>query len=331
MRPAERLDGWQQRCPRIGFPLAVIYKFADDFGPYLAALITYYAFVALFPALLLAATALSVILVGHPNLQVQLLQSTIGQFPAMAQAINAPKSLSGGAAGVVLGILGALYGSLGAAQAFQYAANTIWQVPRNSRPNPFAARGRSLLLLSTVGLGLLAVAITSLVLTDFLAVPILDSAVVFGLSATLNVGVFVVAFRMGTARPQSLNTMLPGAVFAGVLFQALQRFGSAYVSEVVARASTSNAVIAGILGLLAYLYLSALVVVFAMEINVVRRRHLWPRALLTPFTDNVDLTSGDQRAYAGQARATRAKGFEQIDVQFGDSPVDKPTPGSSES
>ena len=33
--------------------------------------------------------------------------------------------------------------------------NIAWAVPRNERPNPFKARGRSLLLIGTAGLGIL--------------------------------------------------------------------------------------------------------------------------------------------------------------------------------
>ena len=56
----------------------------------------------------------------------------------------------------MVGIAGSLYGGLGVAQVFQYAANTVWAVPRNNRPNPFKARGRSVLLLVTAGLAVLA-------------------------------------------------------------------------------------------------------------------------------------------------------------------------------
>src|SRR4051794_19721752 len=52
------LDRCQRRHRRLGFPLAVIYKFADDQGPYLTALITYYGFLSLFPLLLLLVTIL---------------------------------------------------------------------------------------------------------------------------------------------------------------------------------------------------------------------------------------------------------------------------------
>ncbi len=43
---------------RVGFPLAVLSKFVDDQGGYLAALLTYYGFLSLFPLLLLLVTVL---------------------------------------------------------------------------------------------------------------------------------------------------------------------------------------------------------------------------------------------------------------------------------
>jgi hypothetical protein len=66
----------------------------------------------------------------------------------------------------------------------------------------------------------------------------------------------------------------------------------------------------------AWIYLLALVIVFAVEVNVVSQRRLWPRGLLTPFTDSVRLTSADERAYTGYAESERHKGFEVVDVGF---------------
>jgi hypothetical protein len=54
----ERVDRFQRRHPGVGFPLAVLYKFGDDDGHFLAALIAYYGFLALFPLLLLLTTVL---------------------------------------------------------------------------------------------------------------------------------------------------------------------------------------------------------------------------------------------------------------------------------
>ena len=53
MARVTRVDRFQRRHSWLGLPIGVLYKFFDDRGPYLAALITYYAFVSLFPLLLL--------------------------------------------------------------------------------------------------------------------------------------------------------------------------------------------------------------------------------------------------------------------------------------
>ena len=42
----DRMDAYQRRRPDLGFPVAVVYKFFDNQGTYLAATVTYYAFVA---------------------------------------------------------------------------------------------------------------------------------------------------------------------------------------------------------------------------------------------------------------------------------------------
>ena len=132
----ERLDGFQREHPRAGLPLAVIYKFVDDQGNYLAALITYYGFISLVPLLLLTSTVLNFVLEGHPDLQLKLLDSVVGQFPIVGTQLADPRGVSGSGVGLAIGVLGTIYGGLGAAQAIQNAMNTVWRVPRNDRPNP---------------------------------------------------------------------------------------------------------------------------------------------------------------------------------------------------
>ena len=322
MSLTDRFDRFQRRFPRIGFPLAVFYKFFDDMGNYLAALLTYYAFVSLLPLLLLASTLLSVLLVGHPAWQEYLLSSALSEFPVVGKQLAAPAALGGGVSGVVIGTLGALYGALGVAQALQHAGNTIWHVPRNSRPNPFLARARSLLLIASVGLGLLLIVLGSAALTTVFSDNLLGRVATFVISSAMLSVVFLVAFRIAPMHKVAKRDLLPGAVLAGVLFQALQSFGYTFVARVIRNASETNAVFALVLGLLAYLYVASMIVVFCMELNVVRRDKLWPRALLTPFTDNVELTAADQSTYARQAQAQRLKGFETINVEFGPSPKD---------
>ena len=101
-----------------------------------------------------------------------------------------------------------------------------------------------------------------------------------------------------------------------MIWQLLQVFGTAYVANVVQDANATYGVFAIVLGLLGWIYLAFLGVVLGVEVNVVRAKHLYPRALLTPFTDDVDLTGADQRSYTDAATAQRHKGFETVDVRF---------------
>ncbi|MGB3371848.1 MAG: YihY/virulence factor BrkB family protein [Rhodococcus sp. (in: high G+C Gram-positive bacteria)] len=327
MSAAGRLDRVQRKHPVLGFPLAVIYKFVDDQGGYLAALIAYYAFVSLFPLLLLASTILGIVLAGNPELQQQILDSALSQIPIIGSDVGEPDKIGGGTLGLVVGVLGSLYGGLGVAVAVQNAMNTAWAVPKNLRPDPIFARVRGMALLSTVGVAVLAITAVNVASSAgyFGAV---SGAVVLAAVVVLNVIVFTIAFRLATARALSVADVLPGAVVAGVIWQLLQTFGGVYIKYVVSRASITNGVFAVVLGLLAFMYIAAALVVISVEINVVRVDKLYPRALLTPFTDDVQLTEGDRLTYTGQAEAQRSKGFEEIDVTF-DGPRGEDQSGSA--
>src|SRR6476646_873874 len=123
---ADRLDAAQQKHPVLGFPLAVLYKYVDDQGGYLAALIAYYAFLSLFALLLLSSTILGWLLLGHPALRDQLMNSAVSEFGVIGTQRGQSKQLSGGVPGVVIGVRGAVYGGLGVGQALQNAMNTAW-------------------------------------------------------------------------------------------------------------------------------------------------------------------------------------------------------------
>ncbi|MET0198302.1 ribonuclease BN [Rhodococcus sp. RS1C4] len=314
-----RIDGFQRKHPAAGFPLAVVYKFLDDRGGYLAALIAYYAFLSLFPLLLLFTTLLGIVLAGNPDLQERILDSAMSQIPVIGDQLGEPDRLSGGVTAIVIGVAGSLYGGLGVSLAVQHALNTAWSVPRNNQPDPIRARVRGLLLLSTVGSAIIGLTVLNVVASSGLFGFAGGVSAILGAIA-LNSAVFAAAFRIGTARPLSVRDVLPGAVAAAVIWQALQSFGGIYIRYVVGNVSTSNGVFAIVLGLLGFLYVASVLIVICIEINAVRVDHLHPRALLTPFTDNVELTEGDKNSYTGQAEAQRNKGFQEITVTYEDNP-----------
>jgi uncharacterized BrkB/YihY/UPF0761 family membrane protein len=136
------------------------------------------------------------------------------------------------------------------------------------------------------------------------------------LSITVNIALFVLVFRVLTAREIGTREVIVGAVIAGVGWQVLQALGTYYVSSKLKHATEVYGTFGLVLGLIAWLSLESLVVVLAAEVNVVRAKKLWPRALLTPFTDRVDLTHADERAYGSYAESERYKGFENVNVDF---------------
>ncbi|MEO5876838.1 MAG: YhjD/YihY/BrkB family envelope integrity protein [Streptosporangiaceae bacterium] len=311
------LDAFQQRHRWAGLPLAVLYKFFDDQAGYLTALITYYGFLSLFPLLLLLVTILGYSLQDDPVLQQQVLDSALSQFPVIGDQIGANiHSLHGSAPALVAGVLGSLFGGLGVVQAAQHALNQVWGVPRNSRPNPIRARLRSLLLLAVGGTGIMATtALSAVNSTDGPYGSGVRVAAV-AVATALNVALFTFAFRVLTARPLTNRQVAGAAVTAAVVLQALQWAGAFLIGHTLRGATATYGLFGVVLGLLAWIYLVALTFVVCAEINSVRLLRLWPRSLLTPFTDQVDLTAADKRAYTSYAETERHKGFERIDVDF---------------
>jgi membrane protein len=320
----DRVAELQRRRRILGIPIAVVYKFFDDQSGYLAAVLTHYAFVAILPMLLIASSVLGFVLQGHPALEQQILNSALGQFPIVGDQLGRPGGIQGSAPAVVIGALTATYGVVGLGQAAQNAVNVAWAIPRNSRLNPIVSRLRSLGWLVLAGLALVLVAVLAGVGSQ---VEVFNSrfggGVHWALLATtvvVNAGVLSMMMRWSTPRKDRWRDVLPGAVAIAVMWQGLQLLGGAYVSHVIRKAGAMNGAFAAVLGLVALLYLASVMAMLGLEVNVVLGKHLYPRALLTPFTDAVQLTEADKRVYREYARAQRHKGFERVHVTFGDPP-----------
>src|SRR6185312_3446356 len=95
---ADALDRFQRRHRWAGLPLAVVYKYNDDQGGYLAALITYYGFLSVFPLLLLLSSVLGFVFQAYPNVQQEILESALRQFPVIGDKLKGPEGLTGSTA-----------------------------------------------------------------------------------------------------------------------------------------------------------------------------------------------------------------------------------------
>jgi len=324
-------DQFQRRHPVLGFPIAVVYKYFNDQGPFLAATLTYYAFVAIFPLMLLGTSVLGLLLRGEPQWQEAVLDSALGQFPIIGDELGRPEGLQGSVTGITVGALGALYGSLGLGQALQNTQHVAWSVPRNSRPNPFLSRLKSLGLLVVAGLALGAVTVlTTLISTSAILGDALGDRerwLITVLSVLLVGGFLTLLFRFAaTGDHISVRRSAPGGFGLALMWQLLQLGGARYVDNVLVDTSAMTKTFGLVLGLIGFLFIGAAMAVLATELNVVSTRRLWPRALLTPFTDNVALTDADRRAYALYAGMQRHKGFETVEVSWAPSPKERQDP-----
>lgn len=321
------VDRFQRRHPVLGFPLAVVYKYFDDQGPYLASIIAFYAFIAIFPLLLISTSILGFFLQDDPALRERLLDTALSQFPIVGEQLGRPEGLQGSTSAIVIGALAATYGSLNLGQAAQNAAHITWAVPRNSRTNAVLQRVRSLVLLAFAGLGILALALASSLLANPDAIGIDAGDLSWAIRITgfvVTSVIFIGLFRLVSGGRASTRSVLPGALAASVMWQVLQLGGNSFVTNVIGSAGQMTDTFALVLGLVAFLYLAGMLTVLSLEINVVLRRRLYPRALLTPFTDRVSPTEADLKAYTGYAKSQRHKGFQSIESTFEKRPKDPP-------
>lgn len=157
------VDHFQQRHRAVAFPYAVIKKFGDDSGGYQAALLTYYGFLSLFPMLLVLVTVLQLWFKNDPLLRERVVTSVNSYFPLLGEQLQASvHTMHGAGAGLVIGLLIAIYGARGAADALQYMFNNVWQVPRSRRPGFPKNIMQSLVIMASVVVGFAAtVAVSS--------------------------------------------------------------------------------------------------------------------------------------------------------------------------
>jgi YihY family inner membrane protein len=289
------VDAFQQRHRAFSFPVAVWKKFGDDQAGNLAALIAYFAFVSVFPLLLVLVTVLGVVLRDNPSLQQKVLDSALTEFPVIGQQLRENvHSLNRTGVGFAVGVIGTLLGARGVTGAIQNAMNSVWEVPRRERPGfPFSLL-RSFGLFGVLGVGVIATTVLSGLGTwgGRVLGGVGGSIAAIAASLVVNVGLFWLGLRLATASVVRTRDLRNGAILAAIVWQVLQALGVFFITHTLRHASSLYGTFGLVLGLLAWLYLQAQLTLYAVETDVVRARGLWPRSLFPPLTDE------DRQAYA---------------------------------
>jgi uncharacterized BrkB/YihY/UPF0761 family membrane protein len=309
-RAVRAVDRLQQRNTPIAFVVGVIKKYGDDRGSMLVALLTYYGFMSLFPLLLIATTILGFI--GNPTLADNVIGETLRQFPVYGEQLgrDAAHPLHGSPIALGIGLIGLLYGSLGAAQAGQHAMAEVWNVPGVRRPGFLPRLARALTLFATLGLGMAAGAAASVLVLragndNTTRILLLVAQLLLG------VGLYIGAFRVLTPRDVPTGDLVRGAALGGVAYTALLTLGTALLQHQLRHAQAVYGQFGFVLGLIGWIFLVSEITIYAAEVNVVRVRRLWPRSIVQP-----PLTDADRRVLRDIARQEERRPEQRVGVGF---------------
>jgi inner membrane protein YhjD len=273
IEPVKRAIDRVKRFPVIAKALEINSRFGEDGGGYLAAAISYYAFLSLFPLLLLGASVVGFVLAGDPQAQADLARKLAGSIPGLGtllgqnvQAIVDARGSTG-----VVGLLGALWSGTALARAASFA---LARVNRTKDPGGYF-QAQAWAIGTTIGLGVLALATTALS-AAILALEV-DGAARVGLllagivvSFALDLALFAVAYKVlhrGLSTP--IRNIWRGALLPAAGWTALKLTGSWYATRTVDASTAVFGTLASVVGILVILYLVSRLFVYGGEINAV--------------------------------------------------------------
>jgi YihY family inner membrane protein len=307
-----RVDAAQQGFGPAALVFGVLKKFGDDNAGTLVSNLAFSAFLCVFPLLLVLTTILNIVLVHDPGARNSLIHSTLSEFPVVGTTLgqNIHGLQRSSVIGLIVGIIGLLWGSTGLAQSGLFSMSQVWNLTGPERPNYVSRLGRSFAFLAVLGVGL--------VVTTGLA-----SFGTFGrhniflgvlsevLAVAVNIATYFAVFRVLTPKTVHSRQLVWGAILGGVVWTILQAVGGYLIGHDLKNDSVTYGVFAAVLGLVAFIYLASQITIYAAELNTVLAGHLWPRGLVQP-----PLTEADQRSLALQATQNQRRPEQDVSVEF---------------
>jgi uncharacterized BrkB/YihY/UPF0761 family membrane protein len=305
------VDRFQRRTPVVAVPYAVQKKFGNDNANLVVVALAWYGFTAIFPLLLVVVTLFGFI--GAQSLGEGLVR-TLHEFPVIGTSFNPENKsgLHGSVLGLVIGLIGLLYGAQGVTQTAQLAMATVWNVPQYQRTGFLPRLGRSIAGLITIGGAFVVNAFVTSYATGgthnyAIRVPVLAGLLI------INIALYFAAFTLLTAKVIGPRGLLPGAIAGGIIFTALITIGTGLITHQLKNASATYGAFGSVIGIVAFLLLLAKLSMYAAELNPVLSRKLYPRAL--PMTEPTD---ADHRVLAYVVYQEQSRKDQAIGVGFGD-------------
>jgi YihY family inner membrane protein len=282
-----RLDTAQQRHQPAAFVVGVVKKFSDDNGPVLVANLAYAAFISVFPLLLILVTVLVMIAANDPSLRNQIISGATAQFPLIGKQLanNIHVLRRSTAASLVVGLLVLTWGVTRLAQAGLFAMEQVWNLPGPARPGYFPRLGRSVEFLAVLALGVVTSTLLASLVTygrHALAFRMLAQL----LAAATSIGLYLLGFRVLTPKGVPLRRLVPGSIAGGIFWTALQAAG-AYLVHHELRSNSVYGIFATVLGLVAWIYISAEATVYAatMALQALQNQRREEQQIEVTFND----------------------------------------------
>jgi uncharacterized BrkB/YihY/UPF0761 family membrane protein len=311
------VDRWQRRTPWAGVPYAVMKKFGDDNANLVVVALAWYGFTAIFPLLLVVVTLFGFI--GAESIGNGIIK-TLHEFPVIGTSFNpaSPGALHGSTLGLVVGLIGLVYGAQGVTETAQYAMATVWNIPQTQRTGFLPRLGRSLAGLITIGGAFIVNAFVTSYATAGTTSYAIRIPVLAGL-LVINVVLYWVTFTVLTAKVIGPRGLLPGAIFGAIAFTALITLGTGLMTHQLKNASATYGAFGSVIGIVALLLLLAKLSMYGAELNPVLARRLYPRAL--PMGG--EPTDADRQVLASLVHAEQRRDDQVIGVGFGEDAADQ--------
>ncbi|WP_235215809.1 YhjD/YihY/BrkB family envelope integrity protein [Mycobacterium kyorinense] len=133
----------------------------------------------------------------------------------------------------------------------------------------------------------------------------------FVVGTALGTGFFLALFRVAACGEVATRAMLPGAAISAAAWQLLLTVAGVVVAHQLRHAQAVAGFFGVVLGLLAWLALQATVIVYAIEIDVVRVNRLWPRSIVQP-----PLIEADKEYYTKALRTETRRPEQRLDIAY---------------
>ncbi|SNR57466.1 YihY/virulence factor BrkB family protein [Blastococcus mobilis] len=235
-------------------------------GDLMAAGVTYFAFLGLFPVLLVVASVVGLVLAGNTLLQQELYAAIRDAFPgSTGRQIVAELRGAVGSAGFVgiIGVVGFLYAGLRTMDKLRIGMERIWK-GRADEPEFLRDNVQDLLALILLGaVGLLSLGLTGVTtrasawlldllgLGDVPGMHLITTVLGIVLALCTDVVVFLWLLRVVPSTSHPLRLLLPGALFGAAGFEALKMIGSLYLSWI--SGSVTASAFGGAVGILVWI------------------------------------------------------------------------------